>query len=55
VPVIDNGAIAVGTMGFGALGVIQFNKGTAPPSGAGFNVAGTKGLETGWTVTYART
>lgn len=54
-PVIDNGAIAVGTVGFGALGVMQFNKGTAPPSGTGFNVAGTKGLETGWTISYALT
>lgn len=55
VPLIDNGVLAVGTMGFGGLGVVQFNKGTAPPSGVGFNVAGTKGLEIGWTVTYALT
>jgi hypothetical protein len=50
---IDNGAYAAGSFGFGALGVMQFNKGTAPPSGVGFNVAGSKGLPTGWCGTYS--
>lgn len=53
--VIDNGADAVGSVGFGALGVVQFNKGTAPPSGTGFTAAGTKGLPQGWTHTYQLT
>lgn len=53
--VIDNGADAIGSVGFGALGVVQFNKGTAPPSGTGFTAAGTKGIPTGWTHTYPLT
>jgi len=55
VPLIDNGAVAVSTMGFGALGALQFNKGTAPPSGVGFTNVGTKGLPTGTTITFLRT
>lgn len=55
VPLFDNGAVAVGTVGFGALGAMQFNKGTAPPSGTGFTNVGTKGLPTGTTITYLRT
>lgn len=51
--VIDNGAYAAGAFGFGALGVMQFNKGTAPPSGTGFTAAGNKGLPTGWCGAYS--
>lgn len=50
---INNGAYAVGSFGFGALGVMQFNIGTAPPSGVGFTAAGNKGLPTGWCGTYS--
>lgn len=52
---IDNGAACVGTAGFSALGVLQFNKGTAPPSGVGFTNVGTKGLPVGWCGTYGLT
>lgn len=44
-PVTDNGAQAAGAFGFGVTpGTIVFFKGTAPPSGAGFTGAGTKGM-----------
>lgn len=49
--VMDNGAGSVGSFGFGALGVMQFNKGAAP-SATGFTAAGAKGLESGWTGVY---
>jgi hypothetical protein len=51
--VIDNGAYATGSFGFGSLGTMQFNKGTAPPSGTGFTNSGSKGLPTGWCGTYS--
>lgn len=47
---IDNGAAALGSMGFGSTS-FQFNKGAAP-SGTGFTVTGSKGLDNGWTATY---
>jgi len=50
---IDNGAYAAGSFGFGALGTMQFNKGTAPPSGTGFTTSGSKGLPTGWSGAYS--
>jgi hypothetical protein len=49
--VINNGANMLGSVGHGALGVLQFNLGTTP-SGTGFTTSGTKGLDTGWTWTY---
>jgi hypothetical protein len=49
--VIDNGAVQLGSVGHGTLGVLQFNLGTTP-SGTGFTTSGTKGLDTGWTWTY---
>lgn len=52
--VIDNGAYAAGSFGFGALGTFQFNKGTAPPSGTGFTNPGVKGLANGWSAGYSR-
>jgi hypothetical protein len=48
---IDNGAVQLGSVGHGTLGVLQFNLGTTP-SGTGFTTSGTKGLDTGWTWTY---
>lgn len=51
--VVNNGAFAVGTFGFSALGVMQFNIGTAPPSGTGFTTSGAKGLDNGWSGTYS--
>jgi hypothetical protein len=50
--VIDNGAYAAGSFGFSGFGVMQFNKGTAPPSGTGFTNSGSKGLPTGWCGSY---
>lgn len=51
--VTDSGALALGGMGFGvAAGVVTFYKGSAPPSDTGFTNSGTKGFNTGVTVTY---
>lgn len=52
--VFDNGAYAIGSFGFGSLGTLQFNKGTAPPSGTGFTNVGAKGLPNGWSGGYSR-
>lgn len=49
--VVDNNNRQVGSVGHGALGVLQFNMGT-PLSGTGFTNVGTKGLDLGWTWTY---
>jgi hypothetical protein len=50
--VIDSGAAAGATANFSTLSTLQFNKGTAPPSATGFTNSGTKGLDTGWSMTY---
>lgn len=50
--VVNNGALALGSLGFSGLGVVSFAVGTAPPSTTGFNAAGTKGLDRQWSCTY---
>ncbi len=52
--VIDNNIVKMGSMGHGSLGTVQFNLGTAPPSGTGFTNPGTKGLSLGWSASYLR-
>jgi len=49
---IDNSAGAIGTYNFTGLSTLSFNKGTSPPSATGFTNSGTKGLDTGWSLTY---
>lgn len=52
--VVDNGAEAVGTFGFGvAAGTVFFAKGTAPPSASGFTNSGSKGLPAGSMLVYS--
>jgi hypothetical protein len=51
--VVDNGTRVIGSMGFGGTSTFQFNMGS-PLSGTGFTNSGSKGLDTGWSVTYSK-
>lgn len=52
--IVDSGAEAVGTFGFGVgAGTVFFTKGTAPPSASGFTNSGTKGLPAGSVLVYS--